>query len=78
MKLDVVEGRFVAVNSGKKTLTNIHATIVLYDESGFALGCYTKYLNCFKPNDIDQFSISYVGESYQPSKAKVYIDWAYW
>lgn len=76
-KLDVVEGRFVAVNSGKKTLTNIHATIVLYDENGDALGCFTKYLNCFKSNDIDQFTINYAGESYQPYKAKVYIDWAY-
>ena len=76
-KLDAVEGSFVAVNSGKKTLTNIHATIVLYDENGFTLGCYTKYLNCFKPNDIDQFKISYAAESFQPNKAKVYIDWAY-
>ena len=76
-QLDVVEGSFVAVNSGKKTLTNVHATIVLYDANGFALGCYTKYLNCFGPNAIDQFKISYAAESFQPSKAKVYIDWAY-
>ena len=75
--LETIEGKFAAVNLGQKTLSNIHATMVFYDGNGDILGCSTKYLNCYRPNAIDQFSISYVGESYQPSKAKVYIDWAY-
>lgn len=75
--LQTIEGNFAAVNLGTKTLSNIHATIVFYDGDGHILGCSTKYLNCYQKNSIDQFSISYVGESWQPSKAKVYIDWAY-
>lgn len=75
--LQTIEGNFAAVNLGTKTLSNIHATIVFYDGDGHILGCSTKYLNCYQKNSIDQFCISYVGESWQPSKAKVYIDWAY-
>lgn len=75
--LQTIEGNFAAVNLGTKTLSNIHATIVFYDGDGHILGCSTKYLNCYQKNSIDQFSISYVDESWQPSKAKVYIDWAY-
>lgn len=75
--LQTIEGTFAAVNIGTKTLTNIHATMVFYDGDGHILGCSTKYLNCYQKNSIDQFSISYVGESWQPSKVKVYIDWAY-
>ena len=76
-ELETIEGKFAAVNLGTKTLSNIHATIVFYDGDGNILGCSTKYLSCYKKNSIEQFSISYVGESWQPSKAKVYIDWAY-
>lgn len=76
-ELDVIEGRFVAVNLSGKTLSSIHATIVFYDGSGEILGCCAKYLNCYGKNEIDQFGISYVGEMPQPSRAKVYIDWAY-
>lgn len=76
-ELDVIQGSFVAVNLSGKKLSNIHATIVFYDGNNEILGCSTKYLNCYEKNAIDQFMISYAGESYQPSKAKVYIDWAY-
>lgn len=76
-ELDVVQGSFVAVNMSGKKLSNLHATIVFYDGNGEILGCSTKYLNCYEKNAIDQFTISYVAESYRPSKAKVYIDWAY-
>jgi hypothetical protein len=75
--LEVIEGKFAAVNLSKKTLSNIHATIVFYDSNSNIVACTTKSLNCFNKNAIDQFSISYAGESYQPSKVKVYIDWAY-
>lgn len=76
-ELDVTEGRFVAVNTGKTTLSSIYATFVFYDASGSILGCYTKYINCFKPKDIDQFSIGYIDEFLHPDKVKVYINWAY-
>lgn len=75
--LDVTEGRFVAVNTGKVTLSSINATFVFLDASGSVLGCYTKYINCFKPNDIEQFSIGYIGEFSHPNKVKIYINWAY-
>lgn len=77
LELDAVEGRFAAINLSGKELSSIHATVVFYDNNDEILGCATKYLNCYKKNTIDQFSISYVGESYQPNTAKVYIDWAY-
>lgn len=76
-ELDVIEGRFSATNLSGKELANIHATIVFYDSNNGILGCFTKYLNCFGKGAVDQFSIGYVNEMPQPSKAKVYIDWAY-
>lgn len=76
-EIDTIETTFTASNFGKKTLTNIHATIVFYDSDGKIVGCSTKYLNCFKKNSTDQFSISYSGKSWTPAKVKVYIDWAY-
>lgn len=76
-KLDIIEGKFVAVNRSGKVLSNIHATIVFYDGNDEILGCAVKYLNCFEKDAIDQFSISYAAESWQPDHAKVYIDWAY-
>ena len=76
-KLDNIEGKFVGVNSGSKKLTNIHATMVFYSSDGAPWFCNTKSLNCFKPNDIDQFSIFYADRSGCPSKVKVYVDWAY-
>ncbi len=76
-ELDVIEGRFAAIDLSGKKLSNIHATVIFYDGNDEILGCSGKYLNCFEKESIDQFSISYAGESYQPVKAKVYIDWAY-
>ena len=75
--LETIEGKFVAVNTGTKKLTNIHATLVFYADDGTVWFCSPKYLNCYNPNDIDQFSINYVDKPYRPSKVKVYIDWAY-
>lgn len=76
-KLDNIDGKFVGVNIGNKKLTNIHATMVFYSSDGTPWFCNTKSLNCFKPNDIDQFSIYYADRSSCPSKVKVYVDWAY-
>ena len=75
--LETIEGKFVAVNTRTKKLTNIHATLVFYADDGTVWFCSPKYLNCYNPNDIDQFSINYVDKPYRPSKVKVYIDWAY-
>lgn len=75
--LETIEGKFVAVNSGSKKLSNVHATLVFYADDGTVWFCNTKSLSCFNPNDIDQFSINYVDKPYRPSKVKVYIDWAY-
>lgn len=75
-ELTGIEGKFAAVNIGDKTLKDIHATIVFYDDSGDIVLCRTKSMNCFKKNAIDQFGIEYMGMT-KPSKAKVYIDWAY-
>lgn len=76
-ELDAVEGSFAAINMSGKRLSSIHATIIFYDGNGEILDCSTKYLNCYEKNAIDQFKISYAGESYQPSKVKIYVDWAY-
>lgn len=76
-ELDAVEGRFAAINLSGKKLSNIHATILFYDGNDEILSCSTKYLNCYEKNAIDQFKISYAGETYRPSKVKVFIDWAY-
>lgn len=76
-EVDVTETRFVALNSSAKKLSNIHATIVFYDGNNEIVACATKYLNCFERNSMDQFSINYAGAHYCPSKAKIYIDWAY-
>ena len=76
-ELDVIEGRFTAINLSGKTLSNIHITVVFYDDNGEILGCSTKYLSCYEKNAMEQFSIGYVGQMYQPSKVKIYVDWAY-
>ncbi len=76
-KLDVIDGKFVAVNRSGKVLSNIHATVVFYDGNDEILGCAVKYLNCFEKNAIDQFSISYAAEPWRPDHAEIYIDWAY-
>lgn len=76
-ELNAIEGTFAAVNTGNKTLSNIHATILFYDGAGNLLGCSPKYLNCFEKNSIDQFTVSYADRPWQPGKAKVYIDWAF-
>lgn len=76
-ELDIVEGKFVAVNSGKKTLSHIHATAVFYGADGSIRRCFTKELTCYKPGEIFQFSIEYPSDMSKPDKVKVYIDWAY-
>ena len=76
-ELDVIEGSFTAINLSGKTLSNIHVTIVFYDDNGDILGCSTKYLSCYEKNSMEQFSIGYAGKMYQPSKVKIYVDWAY-
>lgn len=76
-ELDVIEGRFSAVNFSGKKLSNIHATILFYDSRDELLGCSVKYLNCFEKNAVDLFSINYADKTYQPIKTMVYIDWAY-
>ena len=76
-ELDTVEAKFAAMNSGTKTLSNIHATFVFYNADGSAIRCFTKELNCFKKNSMEQFSISYPEDMAKPDKVKIYIDWAY-
>ena len=76
-ELTPAEGQFTATNRSGKKLTNICAVIVFSDKNGTPLKCVVKYLNCFKKNASDSFSISYAGEPYRPDKAKVYISWAF-
>ena len=76
-QLDVVEAKFVAVNASAKKLSHIHATFVFYNSSGSIGRCFTKELTCYKPADIEQFSIQYPDDMQDPSKVRVYIDWAY-
>lgn len=76
-ELTAVEGQFTASNQSGKKLSSICAVIVFYDRDDIPLKCTVKYLNCFEKNAVDQFGISYAGESYQPEKAKVYVSWAY-
>lgn len=76
-ELKTVEGSFTAVNLSGKTLSNIDATIVFYDGSDNIIGCKTKYLNCFAPNAMDQFTVDYVQNAGMPNRAKVFINAAY-
>lgn len=76
-QLETVETKFAAINTSKKKLSNIHATMVFYNANGAICRCITKELNCFKPGELSQFSIQYPDNMTVPSKVKVYIDWAY-
>lgn len=76
-QIDTVETKFAAINTGKKNLTNIHATMVFYYADGSISRCFTKELNCYKPGEMSQFSIQYPNDMGNPNKVKVYIDWAY-
>lgn len=76
-ELDAAEARFAAVNTGKVDLTNVYITVVFYDDSDSILGCSTKFLNCYSPNAIDQFSINLAGRGYVPTKAKIYLNGVY-
>lgn len=76
-QIDTVETKFAAINTGKKNLTNIHATMVFYYADGSISRCFTKELNCYKPGEMSQFSIQYPNDMGKPNKVKVYIDWAY-
>ena len=75
-ELKVIEGAFTAVNMSGKDLSNIEATIAYYDGNNNLIGCKIQYLNCFKKNSIDQFTVDYV-EGTSPTKVKVYINTAY-
>lgn len=75
-ELKVIEGAFTAVNMSGKDLSNIEATIAYYDGNNNLIGCKIQYLNCFKKNSIDQFTVDYV-EGTSPSRVKVYINTAY-
>ena len=76
-QLDPAEAKFVAVNTGNKGLSHIHATLVFYNGDGVIARCFTKELNCYHANDIQQFSIQYPDDMRDPSSVKVYVDWAY-
>lgn len=76
-QLDVIEGQFVAVNTSSKKLSHIHSTIVFYNSNGEIVRCFTKELNCFKPSEIQQFSVEYPDDMGKPDKVRVYVDWAY-
>lgn len=76
-ELKGIEGAFTAVNMSGKTLSNIDATIVFYDNNDNLLGCQTANPTCFKPNDMDQFTVTYPSGMGTPSKVKVYINSAY-
>lgn len=76
-QLDPAEAKFVAVNTGNKGLSHIHATLVFYNGNRDITRCFTKELNCFHANDIQQFSIQYPDDMRDPSNVKVYVDWAY-
>lgn len=75
--LKVISGNFAAINMSGKDLSTIHATVAFYNSTNQLILCKTKNLNCFKANSIDQFTIDYPEQINQPSKAVVYIDWAY-
>ena len=75
--LQTISGNFAAINLSGKKLSTIHATIAFYDSDNSLILCKTKNLNCFEKNSIDQFTIDYVEQINQPTKVKVYIDWAY-
>ena len=76
-ELRVVEGAFTAVNMSGKDLSNIEATIAYYDGNDNLMGCKIQYLNCFKKNSIDQFTVDYIQGLGIPAKVKVYINTAY-
>ena len=76
-QLDVVETKFVAVNRNSKKISHIHATFVFYNSNGNIGRCFTKELTCYKPTDIEQFSIQYPDDMRNPSNVKIYVDWAY-
>ena len=76
-QLDIVEAKFTAVNEASKKVSHIHATFVFYNSNGDIDRCFTKELTCFKPADIEQFSIQYPSDMQTPSRIKTYVDWAY-
>lgn len=76
-QIEAVETKFASMNTGKKKLSNIHATMVFYYADGSICRCFTKELNCYKPGELTQFSIQYPNDMIKPDKVKVYIDWAY-
>lgn len=76
-ELKPIQAQGVAVYNGKKTLSNVNATLVFYDGNDNIVSCKTKYLSCYTSNAIDQFTVNYDLESYVPSKYKIYINWAY-
>lgn len=76
-ELRVIDGAFTAVNLSGKDLSNIEATIAYYDGNDNLMGCRIQYLNCFKKNSIDQFTVDYIEGKGIPVKVKVYINTAY-
>lgn len=75
--LKVISGNFAAINMSGKTLSTIRATVAFYDSTNHLVLCRTKYLNCTDMNSIDQFTIDYPDDINSPTKAVVYVDWAY-
>lgn len=75
--IQTVYSNFSAVNTGKQSLSNIHASIIFYDSEGEILGCRGKNLNCYQKNSMDLFKIDHPLNWGTPAKVKIYINCAY-
>lgn len=75
--MQVVRSNFSAINTGKKTLSTIHVSIIFYDAEDRILGYRGKYLNCYKKDSMDLFTIDYPAGWGTPANVKIYVDCAY-
>ena len=75
--IQTVYSNFSAINTGKKTLSNIHVSIIFYDSEGIILGYRGKNVNCYKKNSMDLFTIDHAVNWGIPAKTKIYVDCAY-
>lgn len=75
--IQTVSTNFSAINTSEKKLTNIHLSVLFYDNAGNILGCKGKFLSCYDKNSTELFTIDHDTDWGQPGRVKIYVDYAY-